>query len=138
MKALLLDTHVWLWYAEGVAGYLSPATLAAIEQARIEYRLHVSAISVWEIGMLCAKERITLSAPVSEWVRRAISKPGLHLQPLDAEIALESTQLPGNPHGDPADRFLMAAARIHDLCLVTADRKINDYGKAGFIHVLEA
>lgn len=138
MSGLLLDTHVWLWYAEGVAGRLSPATLAAIDRSRIEHRLHVNAVSVWEVGMLCAKGKISLSAPVREWVRRTMSIPGIRLQALDAETALESAQLPDRPHGDPADRFLIAAARIHGLCLVTADKKIGAYGKAGHVQVLVA
>jgi len=138
MSGLLLDTHIWLWYAEGVAGRLSPAILAAIDRSRIEHRLHVNAVSVWEVGMLCAKGKISLSAPVHEWVRRTMSMPGIRLQALDAETALESTQLPGSPHGDPADRFLIAAARIHGLGLVTADKKICAYGKAGHVQVLPA
>ena len=138
MGGLLLDTHVWLWYAEGVAGRLSPATLAAIERSRIEHRLHVNAVSVREVGMLCAKGKISLSAPAREWVYRAMSIPGIRLQALDAETAMESTQLPDSPHGDPADRFLIAAARIHGLCLVTADKKICTYGKAGHVRILAA
>lgn len=138
MKGLLLDTHAWLWYAEGVSGRLGNTSLAAIEQARLDHRLYVSAITVWEIGMLCAKGKISLSAPVHEWVGRAITMPGIRLRDLDAETALESTQLPGNPHGDPADRFLIATARVHDLCLVTADSKILDYGKAGYVQILAA
>lgn len=138
MSGLLLDTHIWLWYAEGVAGRLSPAILAAIDRSRIEHRLHVNAVSVWEVGMLCAKGKISLSAPVHEWVRRTMSMPGIRLQALDAETALESTQLPDSPHGDPADRFLIAAARVHGLCLVTADKKICAYGKAGHVQVLPA
>ena len=138
MSGLLLDTHIWLWYAEGVAGRLSPAILAAIDRSRIEHRLHVNAVSVWEVGMLCAKGKISLSAPVHEWVRRTMSMPGIRLQALDAETALESTQLPGSPHGDPADRFLIAAARVHGLGLVTADKKICAYGKAGHVQVLPA
>ena len=138
MSGLLLDTHIWLWYAEGVAGRLSPAILAAIDRSRIEHRLHVNAVSVWEVGMLCAKGKISLSAPVHEWVRRTMSMPGIRLQALDAETALESTQLPDSPHGDPADRFLIAAARVHGLGLVTADKKICAYGKAGHVQVLPA
>lgn len=138
MGGLLLDTHIWLWYAEGVAGRLSPAILTAIDRARIEHRLHVNAVSVWEVGMLCAKGKISLSAPAGEWVRRSLSMPGIRLQALDAETALESTQLPGSPHGDPADRFLIAAARIHGLGLVTADKKICAYGKAGHVRALPA
>ncbi|WP_215884319.1 type II toxin-antitoxin system VapC family toxin [Acidithiobacillus sulfurivorans] len=55
--ALILDTHAWVWYAEGSKGQLPSAVLAAIDQARLGNRLHVSSISVWEIGMLCAKEK---------------------------------------------------------------------------------
>ncbi len=86
--------------------------------------------------MLCAKEKISLSAPVGDWIRRALDMPGLRLLLLDAETALESTQLPDSPHGDPADRFLIAAARIHGLRLVTADRKIRAYGKVGHAQIL--
>ena len=136
--ALLLDTHVWLWYAEGCEGRLSAATLAAIDQSRQAHRLHVAAISVWEIGMLCAKRKINLSAPVREWVRRSLSMPGIRLQALDTVTALESAMLPDDPHGDPADRFLIAEARVGGLTLLTSDRKILDYGKAGHVRVLAA
>ena len=135
---ILLDTHTWLWYAEGSEKRLQPAALDAIEQARQRHRLHVSSISVWEIGMLSAKRKISLSAPLHAWVNRALALPGLNLLTLDAESALESTRLPATPHGDPADRFLIASARIHTLRLATADRKIIEYAKAGHINVLAA
>jgi PIN domain nuclease of toxin-antitoxin system len=136
MTGLLLDTHAWLWYAEGVADRLSPAARTAIETARRQYRLHVSSISVWEIGILCAKGKIALSVPVQAWIRGALAAPGLGLLTLDAETALESTQLPDSPHGDPADRFLIATARVHGLTLATADAKIVDYAAAGHLRVL--
>lgn len=138
MERLLLDTHVWLWYAEGTPDKLSPTTLAAIDAARMDQRLFVSSISVWEIGMQCAKGRISLSATVDDWVRQGLTRSGIRLQALDAETALESTRLPGAPHGDPADRFLIATARVHGLTLVTADAKINEYARAGFLKVLKA
>jgi hypothetical protein len=42
------------------------------------------------------------------WVGSALAPAGISLVPLDADIASESTLLPGEPHGDPADRFLIA------------------------------
>lgn len=138
MNALLLDTHIWIWYAEGVAGKLKPRVVTAIEEAMRTHHLHVSVVSVWEIGLLAAKNRITLSAPVREWARAATTTPGLRLRPLGLEAALESTMLPGNPHGDPGDRLLIADARTGGLTLVTADQKILDYGKAGHVNVLAA
>lgn len=138
MPGLLLDTHIWLWYTEGVKGTLSSTVIAEIDAARSEHCLFVSAISVWEIGMLFAKGRITLSSPLNQWVSDSLTNVNLRLQPLDADIALESTLLPGEPHGDPADRFLVATARFKNLRLVTHDLKIIDYGKAGYVQVLAA
>ena len=81
MSALLLDTHIWLWYAEG-AENLSADTVMQINQARAQRRLHVSVISVWEIGLLLAKNRIVLSAPFQEWVELGTALPGLRLRML--------------------------------------------------------
>jgi PIN domain nuclease of toxin-antitoxin system len=138
MSPLLLDTHVWLWYAEGVAGRLKLGDVSRIEDALLANRLHVSAVRVWEIGLLVAKNRITLSAPVRDWIQHATTLPGLRLRPLDWQAALESTLLPGAPHADPADRLLIATARVGGHTLVTRDQKILDYGKAGHVNVLAA
>ena len=137
MSALLLDTHIWLWYAEGNAARLPPASVKKLERARREEGLRVSSISVWEIGIQNAKGRVQLSAPLRDWVGGALAPAGISLLPLDADIAAESTLLPGEPHGDPADRFLIASARIKGLVLATRDRAIIDYGEAGHVRVLE-
>lgn len=137
MSALLLDTHVWLWYAEGDAARLSAASVRKIDDARKADGLLVSAISVWELGILHAKRRVQLSLPLRDWVKRALEPPGISLIALDADAAAESTLLPGDPCGDPADRFLMATARINDAILATRDKGIVEYGDAGYVRVLE-
>ena len=101
MSALLLDTHIWLWYAEGDAKRLPHASAKKLDQARQGEGLRISAISIWEIGVQHAKGRIQLSAPLRDWVRGALAPAGLSLLPLDADTAVESTLLPGEPHGDP-------------------------------------
>ena len=136
MSALLLDTHVWLWYAEGVADRLRPAAVRKLEEARKGDGLLVSAISVWEIGMHSARGRVQLAVPLRDWVDKALSVPGIRLVPLDAATALESTLLPGDPHGDPADRFLIAAARTLGVELATRDEWIIAYAKLGFLRVV--
>ena len=133
---LLLDTHTWLWYAGAGEALLGESVRADIESARRKRQLFVSSISVWELGMLTAKGRITLSMPIHAWVEAALTSPGPSLLPLDADAALESAQLPGSIHGDPADRFLIATARVHGLRLATADRKICEYADSGFLNVL--
>lgn len=135
MSALLLDTHVWLWYAEGLAEQLRPASVRKLDDARRSDGLIVSAVSVWEIGMHAARGRIQFAVPFRTWVDRALSVPGIRLAPLDAGIAVESTLLPGELHGDPADRFLIATARIHGAMLATRDARILEYAKQGFLRV---
>ena len=137
MNALLLDTHIWLWYAEGVTERLRPASIKILDDARKKAGLLVSAISVWEIGALSAKGRIQLSIPLRDWVAKALDVPGIHLAPLDAVTAAESTLLPGNAHGDPTDRFLIATARTHGVALATRDEQIIEYGRLGFLRVVE-
>jgi PIN domain nuclease of toxin-antitoxin system len=137
MTALLLDTHIWLWYAEGNADRLPPASVKKLDQARREDGLRVLSISVWEVGVQQAKGRVHLSAPLRDWVRRALTPVGISLLPLDADTAAESTLLPGEPHGDPADRFLIAAARTKGLVLATRYKAILEYGEAGHVRVLE-
>lgn len=133
---LLLDTHIWLWYAAGDAEQLAAASVKQLEDARGSGGLLISAISVWEMGVLHAKGRIQLSAPLRDWVRRALSPAGVRLLPIDADIAAESTLLPGEPHGDPADRLLIATARIKGIPLATRDKDILRYGKSGCVRAV--
>lgn len=98
---------------------------------------HIPPIPVWEIALQHAEGRLQLSVPLRDWVRDALSPVGIALLPLDAESAAESALLPGQPHADPADRFLIATARTKSLILATRDRTIIEYGNAGHVHVLE-
>jgi PIN domain nuclease of toxin-antitoxin system len=132
---LLLDTHIWLWLLNGETAQLSESCLAAINSAK---QLNVSAISIWEVGMLEAKGRIQLQKTCLDWVREALKAPKLKLVPLTPEIAIESSRLPGTIHGDPADRILAATSRLTGASLVTKDRQLIMYGQQSFISVVEA
>lgn len=134
---LLLDTHVWLWFALGRTERLAAPVRKKIETAAYDGKLAVSAISVWEIGMLEAKGRIVLGLPCEKWITTALALPGLRLIGLEPEIAIASSRLPGEIQGDPADRILAATARAHNAVLATADERLLEYGKAGFMRVLD-
>jgi PIN domain nuclease of toxin-antitoxin system len=54
-------------------------------------------------------------------------RPPVQLLQLSPEIAVESTQLPGSFHRDPADQIIVATARLYDCLLVTIDRLIRAY-----------
>jgi PIN domain nuclease of toxin-antitoxin system len=137
VSAILLDTHIWLWYAQGNAERLTAAGARKLDQARQVDGLRISSISVWEIGARLAEGRIHLSVPLRDWVREALSPAGIALLPLDAESAAESTLLPGEPPADPACRLLIATARTKCLVLATRNSKIVDYGRAGHLQLLE-
>ena len=133
-KVLLLDTHVWLWVVGGVEP-LKRSVLSTVEEAARGGRIRVSAISVWEVAMLEAKGRIRLTKDCLAWVRDALSAPGTSLVPLSPEIAVESSRLPGTFHGDPADRILVATARLLGGTLLTRDDRILAYGKGKHVSV---
>jgi PIN domain nuclease of toxin-antitoxin system len=135
---LLLDTHIWLWAQLGLVDQLSRGALSAIRRAESAGRLRVSVISIWELGMLAKHGRISLPMDVRTWVREAFTKPGLSLASLTPEIALESSDLPGALHGDPADRILAATARILRATLLTKDQRLLDYSRQHHLRTLSA
>ena len=132
MSKALLDTHAWIWLANGDPRFKNGSSLKMIEKASKSSELYVASISIWEIGMLEAKGRVRFQMPCLEWVKRAVELPGLSVIDLSAEIAIESSRLPGVFHGDPADRILVATARSEGLTILTQDQKILDYAEVGF------
>jgi PIN domain nuclease of toxin-antitoxin system len=131
---VLLDTHTLVWLVNGDT-QLSLRAQRAIADAS---RLWVSAITPWEIAMWVAKGRLALSKDVLEWVDDVLALPGITLAPIDPAIAVASTRLPGELHGDPADRLIVATARHLGATLVTADDKLLTYGGLGHVEVLPA
>lgn len=136
---LLLDTHVWLWLLDGTPGALSDAVRQAIEQAVLANRVYVSDFSFWEIAMLVSKGRLELAGGAEAWLDRASTAPGISILPVTRSILVRSMQLPGEPHGDPADRILLASAQSIGAALLTCDRGIIAYaGRVPGIGVSDA
>ena len=135
-KGILLDTHTWIWLFSG-AQELSQTIIDRINKAGKQGKVFISAISVWELSMLVAKNRVALSQPIDQWVDESFSQPGVNLALLTPKIAIESSFLPGDFHGDPADRIIIATARIKDFILLTRDKKILDYGEEKYLHCLK-
>lgn len=88
--------------------------------------------------MLEQHGRVALPMNILSWIHEALTKPGISLAPLTAEIAIESSNLPGNFHGDPADRIIVATARAWNATLLTKDQRLIDYSHHRHVRVLEA
>lgn len=119
---LLLDTHIWLW------SFLEPERLtrriaSALEDP--ENELWLSPISIWEALILAEKGRIRLVPTPERWIRDALREVQMLEAGLNREVALESRSLT-IPTQDPADRFIAATARVHELTLVTHDGNLAE------------
>lgn len=137
MNSLLLDTHIFLWLFTG-SDELSANAKQLIEKCtQNEGQILISAISIWEIAMLCQKGRIVMKEPVLQWVNEALQAPYVKLVPLSPEIAVESCTLPGDFHGDPADRMIVATSRVLNVPLLTKDERILKYAQSGHLECLK-
>ncbi|WP_419657422.1 VapC2: tRNA(fMet)-specific endonuclease [Desulfosarcina variabilis str. Montpellier] len=122
---ILLDTHVW-WWSLTEPENLTENAKVMIREAKTNDR-YIASISIWEFAMMVAKKRIALKISPSQWLSRAIDGAGITVIDLSPDIAIDSCDLPGTFHKDPADRLIVSTARIHSLTLVTKDQKILDY-----------
>jgi len=118
---LLLDTHVWVWAVEDLRR-LGRKTRVALQSSRNTRA--ICAVSALEISQLIWSGDMTFKIPVAEWVSRSLEELRADWLPVTLATAIEAYQLPEPFHRDPADRQIVACARLHELTLVTADERI--------------
>ena len=133
---ILLDTHVWIWLAQGNS-ILSPSARKAIDRAKESEHLLISPISIWEISMLAERKKIVLDMDVTDWLKQWVELPGIVIAEFSFQVAILSTRLPGLIHSDPADRILIASSYEESAVLITADEKILKFGQDSFISVYD-
>ena len=122
---IVIDTHIWIWWVHG-----HPDLKAWMRERLLEQesdQIGVSVISCWEIARLVADSKLDLNRSISAWFAIALAYPGVELIDLSPEISIDSNNLPGEFHRDPADRIIVATARMNDCDLLTADTKILQY-----------
>jgi PIN domain nuclease of toxin-antitoxin system len=136
-QSLLLDTHVWIWLMLAAAE-LGISERTAINRAAAPGQLRIAAISVWEAAHLASRGRIALHRPLAQWIGEAVSAPGLSIEPLVPQIAVEACSLPEAFHRDPADRLIVATARVANATLMTRDQRILDYAARGHLAAIAA
>ncbi len=122
---IILDTHIWIWWNQD-APKLTSFQKEIIDSSRTD-GIGISTISLLEISRLVNRGRLVLPKPLKEWFSIALAEEGIILIPITPAIAIESYSLPGEFHKDPADRIIVATARIYDCSLVTNDGNILAY-----------
>jgi PIN domain nuclease of toxin-antitoxin system len=124
-ELIVLDTHAWIWHVAEDTRLARGARLG-IRRAQ---RLGVHPVSCWEVAMLVAGERLRLNLEVERWVELALAYPKVELLPFTASAAVRAAGLGGSFPGDPADRFIVAAALELSVPLVTRDTRISEWGQ---------
>jgi PIN domain nuclease of toxin-antitoxin system len=120
---LLLDTHIFIWWADQPEK-LSYAALSALEDEANELLLSVA--SVWEMQIKIQLGRLKLSLPLKELVKNQQETNNLTVSPVALTHVLALDALPFH-HKDPFDRLLIAQSIEEDLTLVTADSQFSAY-----------
>ncbi|MBI3041365.1 MAG: type II toxin-antitoxin system VapC family toxin [Betaproteobacteria bacterium] len=116
---VVLDTHVLIHDA------LAPARLSRRAKRLLNTEsLACSDISLWEIGMLVSKGRVTVETQVESFLEDIIRARNLRVLEISPRIAAlaQSTEF---SHADPADRIIAATAIAHRARLLSADARLK-------------
>ncbi len=132
-QPILLDTCAVIF---SVNQQLKPAARDALDQAeKDEMPIYISPITAWEIGMLVARGRLTLTTTPENWFS-AVIQSGAKLSAMSPEVLIASSFLPGSNLRDPADRIVAATARNYGYRLMTRDGPLLDYASKGHLSAI--
>lgn len=122
--AHLLDTHTWIW------SQAEPERLGAEAVGLLsapEEPLYLSTISTLELARLQAHGRVELTGDLGAWVASSLDFLSCSTLEVSHEVAIGAYRLPGAFHRNPADRIVVATARLWNLTVLTADERILAY-----------
>jgi PIN domain nuclease of toxin-antitoxin system len=119
----LLDTHVWWWWVNGDRRP-SRAQQRVLRRISEKNPILISDISLWEVATLTSLGRLEVTVPLREWLERAAAEPLVRRCHISPAIAAEVAALPDSFSRDPADRVIVATARVHGATLLTRDSRI--------------
>jgi PIN domain nuclease of toxin-antitoxin system len=128
---LVLDTCALLDLAW--AGPFPPDVRRRLDTAIQRRQALVPLIVAVEIAQKARSGRLRLSEPPAQWFAAALRNFDLRELPFSRAAAFGAYNLPEPFHRDPADRIVVAHARIVDAPILTSDRKILAYAAAGHV-----
>ena len=121
LPRLLLDTHIvvrWLTNPKKLSREQTRVLEAAVRRAE---PVAFSAMSLLEIAVLCSTGKLGTKVPLDE-LFGDLEAPLFQILPITREVAAEVALL--GSLRDPADRAIVATARVQRLRLVTSDQRI--------------
>jgi PIN domain nuclease of toxin-antitoxin system len=134
-RPFLLDTCAAIWLMEATLRKSAVEALtAAVNQGLPTY---VSPITAWEAATLSRKKKFKSRLAPSSWFEHLLAIPGMRLAEMPPAVLIASTELPNFAENDPVDRIIAATAREYGFTVVTRDKPLLDYGKQGYLSVLE-
>jgi PIN domain nuclease of toxin-antitoxin system len=104
---------------------LSRRAKSAIQRARVSDGLSIADVTIWELAFLIARGAIRTHNTIENTVRNFVTRSGVNVKPITAEIAVLATQFSGDYPKDPIDRLIGATARAEGIALVTRDERIR-------------
>lgn len=122
MNPVVLDTCVVLWLA-GQQDSLSAKARGVLADPTVA--LYVSAISAWEIAIKSRKGRLVLPSAPEDWWQTFLRSFEVNEVAVTGSIAMGAVA-EDLPHGDPADRIVVATARSLGARLLTADNILRE------------
>jgi PIN domain nuclease of toxin-antitoxin system len=108
-----LDTHILVFALTGDVTDRERRVLASNTWS-------VSAIVLWELAKLAQLGRIDIDLDDADLTRTLSS---LQIWPIDLAVSIQSTRL--DFKSDPADELIAATSIVHQIPLLTRDRRIR-------------
>jgi len=124
---IALDTHILVYWCSE-PDRLSQAQQHAIRTITEDTPAIVADISLWEIAMLQTVGRLKVNFPLVQWLNRALAPPLVRVAEITPPIVEEVVNLRDWENRDPADRLIVATARVYGARLITNDTRIRDAG----------
>ena len=121
---ILLDTCCMIWSVSSPENLSTRATTLLQSE---DSEIFISPISAAEIACASERGRISIDRHWKKWFRHYLDLNGWQIENIDLPLIEEAYSLPESFHADPADRIIVATARIRNYSVLTADRKILDY-----------
>ncbi len=121
---LLLDTCTILWAVSSPEQLPDRAREALCAD---DTEVWVSPISCAEIACACERGKISLDRHWRLWCRHFIELNQWRIADIGLAVIEEAYCLPPPFHRDPADRMIVATARLLNCPIVSADKKILSY-----------